>query len=178
MPTHRSSLLLAAALGVALSGCGRAAPDGAVATGDAYIAIRDGLAIVRARGLPDASIAADGALRIGETAIATTPAQREQLARFHAEAVALRDDGIATGRAGLAVAGHAIGAVISGLAGGDPDRIDKDVDARARIVEARARKLCADLAQLRTTQDAIASALPAFRPYARISADDADRCKR
>lgn len=170
-------LLLAGVLATALAGCGNAT-SGTISTDDGYIAIRDGQAVVRAPGQPDASIAADGALRIGETAIATTPGQRTQLARYYAEAAALRDDGIATGKAGLAVAGHAIGAVISGLASGDSDRIDKEVDAKARTVEASARKLCADLAQLRSTQDAIAAQLPAFRPYARIDAGGAERCMR
>lgn len=172
-----SMLLLAGALAATLAGCG-SATSGTIVTDDGYIAIRDGQAVVRAPGNPDASIAADGALRIGEAAIATTPEQRVQLARYYAEAAALRDDGIATGKAGLAVAGHAIGSVISGLVSGNPDRIDREVDAKARTVEASAHKLCADLAQLRSTQDAIAAQLPAFRPYARINAGDAERCTR
>ena len=170
-------LLFAGALAVALAGCDSAV-SGTVVTDDGYIALRDGQAVVRAPGQPDASIAADGALRIGEATIATTPGQRAQLARYYVEAAALRDDGIATGKAGLAVAGHAIGSVISGLVSGDPDRIDREVDAKARTVEASARKLCADLAQLRSTQDAIAAQLPAFRPYARIDAGDTGRCQR
>lgn len=178
MATPRIPLVLfAGALAVALAGCDSAV-SGTVVTDDGYIALRDGYAVVSAPGQPDASIAADGALRIGEAAIATTPEQRTQLARYYAEAAALRDDGIATGKAGLAVAGHALGSVISGLVSGDPDRIDKEVDAKARTVEASARKVCADLAQLRSTQDAIAAQLPAFRPYARIDAGDAERCQR
>ncbi|MCE5233435.1 MAG: hypothetical protein ABFC67_02045 [Mizugakiibacter sp.] len=179
MTTSRISLLmLAGALAAALAGCGHANPDDAVTTDDAYIAVRGDRAVVRAPGAPDASIGPAGDLRIGDREVATTPAQREQLARYRAEAGALRDDGIATGKAGLAVAGHAIGSVISGLASGNPDRIHKEVDTRAQVVEVQARKLCADLKQLRATQDAIATQLPAFRPYARIDAGDAERCDR
>lgn len=177
-PIRTLLLLLAADLAVALAGCGRTAPNGAVVAGDAYIALRDGRAVVHASGAPDASIGPAGDLRIGDRDITTTAGQREQLARYYASAVALRDDGIATGKAGLSVAGHAIGSVISGLANGDPDRIDKEVGARAQVVEAHAHKLCADLKQLRSAQDAVAAQLPAFRPYARIDAGDAERCDR
>ena len=79
---------------------------------------------------------------------------------------------------GAAVAGQAIRSVASGLASGDTDKIDAEVNASAARVEAKAALICDDLAEIQSTQQTLASQLEAFRPYALIKADEADKCRR
>jgi hypothetical protein len=90
-----------------------------------------------------------------------------------ASAVAVRDHGIATGKAGVAVAGAAMQGIAAGIASGDSNQIDKHVDAKTRQVDEEANKICLDIAQIKASQDALAAQLPAFKPYAGILGADA-----
>lgn len=121
--------------------------------------------VINAPGKPSAHIDAAGDLRIGDTLVAVTPAQRESLKGYYAQAMAVRDDGIATGKAGAALGLHAVGSVFGNLLSGTPDKIDQDMDTRSKSVDASAQHLCGDLVQLKATQETIAAQLPAFRPY-------------
>ncbi|MEO7064695.1 MAG: hypothetical protein ABI082_13100 [Dokdonella sp.] len=126
---------------------------------------------------PDATVSADGNLSIDDKPVAVTPPQRVLLKAYIADAVALRKDAIATGAAGVATAGQAISSVVSGLSSGKPDQIGPEVAARAAKIETQVAKICVDLSALRKTQDALASQLAAFRPYATIDAEH-DSCDR
>jgi hypothetical protein len=133
---------------------------------------------VHARNAPDAIVASDGTLTIDGKPIALTPTQNEHLRAYFGAAEALRKDAFATGMAGLATAGTAITSVVKGLASGEPDKIDRDVNAQAAKVEVAATKICADLGELQVHQDAIAADLAVFRPYATLTAQDARKCDR
>ncbi|MGH8076711.1 MAG: ankyrin repeat domain-containing protein [Lysobacter sp.] len=134
------------------------------------------LVTVHARGKPDATINAAGDLTIAGKAIATTPAQRQLVARYFTEVQGIRSDAIATGQQGVALAGKAISEVIGGLAAGDPDRIGDRVEAEAGKVEARANQICLRLGEIRTVQENLASTLAEFRPYATIRAEQVSEC--
>lgn len=169
------NICCATAFATLLAGCGMQIDLG---DGGLHgISIHDGSIAVHARGAADADVTAAGDLSIGGKAVALTPAQRGLLKRYYAQVMAVRDDGIATGKAGAAMAGHAIGSVASGLAHGDPDSIGPAIDARAKQVEAKALAVCNDVAAVQTQQNALALALPAFKPYARIDGHDATECK-
>lgn len=131
---------------------------------------------VHAPGRPDAEISPTGDLTIAGQSIPVATAQRELLKHYHATALALRDQAITTGKAGIATAGQAISSVASGLANGQPDKIDAEVSASANKVDASAALVCNDLAEVRTTQEALARQLEAFRPYAVIEADEVEDC--
>ena len=62
---------------------------------------------------PDAVIDAAGDLSIGGKTLALTPAQRDLLKTYYGQVVNIRSAGIETGKAGAALAGHAVGAVVS-----------------------------------------------------------------
>lgn len=155
-------LLLAPALGA----CTSSDSFNAHISGNLQITFDDNALVAHAPGHPDARIAANGDFRVGDNSVAITPAQRDLLKKFYGEAMSVRDDGIATGKAGAALGVHAIGAVFDGLLSGKPDKIDKDMDRRGKTVETAALHLCGDLQQLKTTQAALGTRLPAFRPYA------------
>jgi hypothetical protein len=132
---------------------------------------------VHARGAADALVDTSGGLAIDGKPVATQVAQRELLARYNAEVLKLRNDSVAVGRAGIKTASKAIGSVIAGFASGNPDKIDDDVDAPARQVDARVDDLCATLRAIRTTQETIAAQLAVFRPYATVTGDEVDHCR-
>jgi hypothetical protein len=134
------------------------------------------LVTVHAHGASDATVNAAGDLVIAGKAVATTPAQRQLLQRYFTEVQGIRGDALAVGQQGVALAGKAVGEVVSGLMAGDPDRIDKRVEAEAAKVEAKAEQICVRLGAIRSVQESIAADLPAFRPYATIRADQVSDC--
>ncbi|HUW51924.1 MAG TPA: hypothetical protein VMV99_00695 [Rhodanobacter sp.] len=164
-------MLLAAAC---LTGCDDRDHHETVAN---YISIHDGSVAVHAPGRADADISAAGDLSIADTNVPVSAAQRDLLRHYYSTALALRDHGIATGKAGIATAGQALKSVASGLASGNPDKIDSEVNASAARVKAQAALVCNDLADLRTVQESLAAQLPAFQPYAQIKASEADKCR-
>lgn len=157
-----------------LSGCVINYDDSSVFS---HISIGDGSIAVHAKSAPDAIVNPAGDLSIDGKAVALTPDQRDLLKQYYAQVMAVRDDGIATGKAGAAMAGHAMGSVASGLAHGNPDSIGPAIEARAKGVEAKAMAVCNDVAALQAKQDAIANALPVFKPYALINGKEVSDCR-
>lgn len=153
-------------LAPALAACSGSDSFDAHVNGNLHISFDNGAMVVTAPGHPDARIASNGDFRIGDNAVALTPAQRGTLKQFYGEALSVRDDGIATGKAGAEMGVHAIGAALDGLFSGKPDKIDHEMDARSKTVETAALHLCGDLQQLKTTQGQLGTQLPAFKPYA------------
>ncbi|MEO5811111.1 MAG: hypothetical protein ABIU96_14950 [Rhodanobacter sp.] len=139
---------------------------------------RDGSIALHVPGREDAKITATGDLRIAGTSVMATPAQRDLLKRYHTTALLLREHGVATGNAGIATADKAVSSVMSGLASGNTDNIDREVNASAAKVEAQATLVCNDLAELQSTQNTLATELPAFQPYAMIKGHEAGACKQ
>lgn len=166
-----TTILLAAAC---LAGCN---DHDRAETITSYISLHRGSVAVHAPGRPDADISAAGDLGIAGKAITVTAAERDLLRHYYATALAIRDHGLATGRAGMATAGKALSSVASGLASGNPDKIDAEVNASAAKVEASAALVCNDLADIHATQEKLAAELEAFRPYALIKASEADDCR-
>jgi hypothetical protein len=171
-----STLILATASTTLLAGCGMQLDIGN-GSGLRHISIHAGSIAIHARGVPDAYVTAAGDLRIDGKPIALVPAQRDLLQQYYAQVLLVRDDGLATGKAGAAMAGHALGSVASGLAHGNPDSIGPAIEARANQVEAKAMAVCNDVVVLRAKQDAIATTLPAFKPYASIDANEKTNCQ-
>ncbi len=165
-----------------LAGCGNGSDMsdfGGTSIANGGIRVKHGVATLHVSGAPNAVISADGELSIDSKAVATTPAQQALLKQYAQAAFAVREHGIATGKAGAAVAGAAIQGVVASIASGDSNQIDKHVDAKAKQVEEQANKICRDIVQIKTAQDALAAQLPAFKPYAGILAanqhDDCDK---
>ena len=175
----RASVL--AAMAVALSACGSPQDGGmqidAGARGGA-LHLESGEVVVSARDRPDARVDAQGDLRIGGRPVALTAPQRALFVRYHRDAYALVDSGVAMGKAGAAMAGSVVGTVVSHLLRGDTRDIHSRVDAEAGALRRKAAVLCTQLGALRQDQDAAAAALPAFAPYAVLGPDATRRCRR
>jgi Protein of unknown function (DUF2884) len=143
------------------------------------ITVSDGTVTLHSNGAPDATINATGDLSIGGNALTTDAAQREQLQHYYSSVLAVRDHGIATGKAGAAVAGEALKSVASGLVNGNPDEIGKQVDAKAKVVTDAALKICQDIDEIKAAQDNLAGQLPSFKPYAGIVGNgDIRECRK
>jgi len=174
MRVYLLPMMLVIAAGVA--GCNGTSSD-SVTT---YISTQtsDGSIVVHAPGHADAHITAAGDLSIAGSKVSVTSEQRELLQKYYVTTLMMRDHGIATGNAGIATAGKALSSVASGLASGNTDKIDSEVNASAAKVEAHAALICKDLADLRSTQEKLlASQLSAFQPYALIKSNEADDCR-
>lgn len=166
---NKKSVLLALLLVPALGACSDNGAQTSVnyhIDGKLHVDFDKSGLLLSAAGKPDAHVAADGALRIGDQMVPLTPDQRALTQRFYADAMHVRDDGIATGKAGVALAGHAIGTVVGDLFSGQSDKIDHDMDGQSKTVETAALHLCGDVQKLRDTQKQIGAQVPAFQPYA------------
>ncbi|HEY0197756.1 MAG TPA: DUF2884 family protein [Rhodanobacter sp.] len=168
-----ASLIGAVVLTGLLAGCDHDSDINIISSGNSNlvnggIRLHDGLVTLHAKGSPDATISATGDLGIDQHAVEVNANQRSLLQQYYRNAAAVRQHGIETGKAGAAIAGQAISSVAKGIAKGDTDQIDKEIDAKTAVVTQTALKICGDLAGIKTAQDALASQLPAFKPYAAI----------
>lgn len=168
-----ASLMGAMVLTASLAGCGKDSNLNFISSGDSNllhggIRIHAGVVTLHADGAPEAALNAAGDLSIDEHAVALNADQRKLVLDYYRNATAIRQHGIETGKAGAAIAGSAISSVAKGLASGDTDSIDKEVDAKTALVTKAAMKICTDLAAIKVAQDALAVQLPAFKPYASI----------
>lgn len=176
---HLFFALLATGLLAACSNGSDMSDFGSTSIANGGIRVHHGVATLHVSGAPNAAISADGELRIDGRIVSTNPAQQQLLKRYAQAALAVREHGIATGKAGAAVAGAAIQGIAASIASGDSNQIDKHVDAKAKQVEAAANLICLDIVQIRTAQNALATELPAFKPYASIlNANQVDDCNK
>ncbi len=128
-------------------------------------------------GHPKAEVSAKGDFIVDGKPVPVTDEQRALLVAYHRELGGIADAGIATGKEGAKLAGKAVGAAIRGIFSGDPDRIDREMEAESKKVEAEAMKICDRLPGLYKAQQDLAAALPAFQPYAGMDADDIQECR-
>ncbi|MDE2224813.1 MAG: hypothetical protein KGJ46_06010, partial [Xanthomonadaceae bacterium] len=156
-------------LATALVACSNSGNSGTTKSAFQHISIADnGDVIAHATDGSGARITAAGDLDILGKNISVTPAQRALLQGYHADAARLRKDAIATGTAGVETGMHALDAVAKGLASGNADSIDSEVNSRADKIDVLARAVCQDLARLYADQGQVTTAIPAFSPYATI----------
>lgn len=126
---------------------------------------------------PKAEITPQGDLLIEGRKVQTSAQQHALLVdyRKQVEAVASAgmDIGVAGADLGIQAATQALASVFSG---GNPDDVEKRVEAEAQQIELAARKLCDQLPAMLQTQTALAASLPEFKPYATMDQSDIDDC--
>lgn len=176
--SHPRSFIAATVLTatLALAACGHSYTDVNISSGG-NIRLHDGYVTIQADGAREATVSANGDLRIGSREIAVNSAQRQLLRRYFVTADGIGQQGIAVGKAGAHMAGGTIGDVFRNLFSGHPDRIDADVHKRTDRLLAKVSVICDGLQSLQTTQDELAASLAAFRPYANLHASDVQDCR-
>lgn len=164
-----------AALAISANGCTETSSE----IGSARLRMVDSQHVgVRGHEGLEAVISAAGEISVAGRNLTLNPAQKDLAARYFTSALAVQDDGFATGMAGASTALTALSSVVSGLASGEPDKIGPAVEAKAAKIQSHVDKLCRDLHELTTTQDALAASLPEFKPYAKIGGEDVENCLR
>ena len=130
--------------------------------------------------LPKAEITPQGDLLIEGTAVAITPAQRSQLLDYRGQIIGIAAAGMAIGSKGADIAGEALSGVAGAIFGGKQAEQDFEqrMEAKGRQIEAEAMKLCDLLPGLLASQQALAASLPEFQPYARMTEQDVDDCRK
>ncbi|MBD9477588.1 DUF2884 family protein [Pseudoxanthomonas sp. PXM02] len=132
---------------------------------------------LNASGHPRAEVSAKGDFIVDGKPVPLTDEQRALLVAYHRQLGGIAEAGIATGKEGAKLAGKAVGAAVRGIFSGDPDRIDREMDAEAKKVEAEAMKICDHLPGLYKAQQDLVAALPAFQPYAGMKPADVEECR-
>lgn len=132
---------------------------------------------LNASGVPKAEVSAKGDFIVDGKQVPVNDQQRALLVAYHRELGGIAEAGIATGKEGAKLAGKAVGAAVKGIFSGNPDQIDRQMDAEAKKVEAEAMKICDRLPGLYKAQQDLAAALPAFQPYAGMEPDDIQECR-
>jgi len=144
------------------------------------ITLHDGSVTIKAHGMPDALVDGTGNLSIDGHAVTVNDAQRALLLRYNGAARQMREDAIATGKAGVETATKELGAVAGRMTGADTTEETKQkAEAAAAGIRESAAKICVDLADMKTAQDELASQLDAFKPYAQALTDEnIDKCRK
>jgi hypothetical protein len=128
--------------------------------------------------LPKAEITPQGDLLIEGKAVAITAAQRADLLAYRGRIIGIAEAGMAIGGKGADLAGEALTGVVGAIFGGKTGQqeFEQRMQAQGRKIEAEAMKLCLQLPGLLSSQQALAAALPEFKPYARMTQADIDDC--
>ena len=129
--------------------------------------------------LPKAQITPQGDLLIGDKPAALTSAQRAMLLDYRQQLIDIGAQGIAIGRQGAALGVNAASEAIAGAFSGKPEQeIRQRVEAKATGIREAAAKLCDRMPALRASQQKLAAALPAFKPYATLTPEKIDECRK
>lgn len=125
-----------------------------------------------------AEISPQGDLLINGKTIPTDASQRALLLEYRKQVEAVAGAGMDIGVAGANLGVKAAGEALKGVFSGDTQGIEERVNGEASKIEAKARQLCELLPAMLATQQALAAALPAFKPYATMDQSDIDDCSK
>lgn len=138
------------------------------------ITVHNGYVSVYSSDASSAVITASGDLRIAGTTMSLTAPQRVLTRRYYNQVRDIEHQGIATGKAGVTMAGKIIGAVITSLVSGD---IDRTANRQTTKIEASVAKICDDLQMVQNTQNQITAQIPAFAAYTVIDKQQVIDCR-
>lgn len=126
--------------------------------------------------LPPAEITPAGDLIVSGKAVDMDDATRKLALDYREGILAVAETGMDLGIQGADLGMKAAGDAIASIFRGDTDEMEKRIEAEARRLEASALQLCDQLPALLAAQQALAAAVPEFRPYATMDQSDVDDC--
>ena len=186
--------LLCVALVASLAACQQKAPDTATATPQedpGLIARNVEAAMDKGReklatenitisndGQGKAEITPQGDLLIEGRKVEIDEGQRRLLLDYRNEVSAIASAGMDVGTEGAKLATKAVTEAIGGIFSGKPEEIEARIEAQAQGIKDKARALCDRLPRLYAAQQKVAAGVPDFAPYARMTPDDIDDCRR
>lgn len=129
------------------------------------------------RSAPEAEITPAGDLLIDGEMVAVTAQQRALLLRYRGHVEEMAAAGAEIGLQGARLATRAMSEAVTGLFNGDAEGMQERIEAEAEKIEVNALVLCEKVPDMLEAQQALAAALPEFRPYATMDSDDVNDCK-
>ncbi|HZX71476.1 MAG TPA: hypothetical protein VFE77_11720 [Rhodanobacter sp.] len=128
---------------------------------------------------PKAEITPQGELLIAGKKVAATPAQQAMLLDYRKQIVGIAEAGMEIGTQGADLGVSAAGEALRGAFSGKSDKeIEATIKPQTDKIQAAALQLCKRLPDLLTSQQKLAAAMPAFRPYATMEQKDVDDCSK
>ncbi|MBB3343937.1 hypothetical protein [Luteimonas sp. RC10] len=129
--------------------------------------------------LPSAAITPRGDFLVDGRAVPVDAHQRRQLLAYREQVIEVARTAIDMGEVAALAAVDAVdrgvfGLMVSAMTGSLERRIERNV---RQIVEPGALQICARMPALHAAEQQLAADLPAFRPYARLEAREADACR-
>lgn len=129
--------------------------------------------------LPTAEITPQGDFLIEGKSVPLTSAQRTEMLAYRRQLVEIARQGIAVGKQGATLGMNAASAAIAGVFSGESDQqIRKRVEAQTSDIRNAAAKICDRLPALMTSQQKLATEVPAFKPYADLTPAKIEECRR
>ena len=126
---------------------------------------------------PTAEITPAGDLLVGGDKVTVNAEQRALLLQYRGHVEEVAAAGAEIGMQGAKLATKAMGEAVTSIFNGDTDGMEKRIEAEAEKIEVEARVLCERMPGMLKAQQAVADALPAFRPYATMDGDDVSDCQ-
>jgi len=127
---------------------------------------------------PHAEITPKGDLLVAGKPIDVNPTQRALLLQYRGEIIGIASAGMEIGKQGVDIAGKAVGTALSSIFHGDSDKAEHELEAQGDRIQAAAMQLCDRLPAMLQTQQQLAAALPAFKPYANMTRSDVEDCRK
>lgn len=124
--------------------------------------------------LPRAEITPEGDLLIGGDKVTIDARQRRLLLQHREHIVQVASAGAEIGIQGAELATRAMGEAFKSVFSGDTEGVEQRVQAEAAKLEDQAALLCDRMPALLQSQQALADAVPEFRPYATMDESDLD----
>jgi hypothetical protein len=128
---------------------------------------------------PHAEITPQGGFLIAGKPVSLTPAQRKEMLAYRGQVIEIARAGIAIGRQGASLGVNAAREAIAGVFSGESDQqVRQRVEARTSGIRQAAAKICDRLPALRESQQKLAADVPAFKPYANLTPEKIDECRK
>lgn len=127
--------------------------------------------------LPKVVITPQGTLVIAGKPVSATPAQHALLVDYRQQIIGIAEAGMDIGTSGAALGVSAAREAIFGALTGKSDKaIEASIKPQTDKIHAAAMQLCKRMPGLLASQQQLAIALPAFKPYATMTQKDVDDC--
>ena len=126
---------------------------------------------------PKAAITPQGDLLIAGKKVDATPEQHTLLVDYRQQIIGIAEAGMDIGASGADLGVSAAREAIFGaLAGRSDKEIEASIKPQTDKIQAAALRLCKKLPDLLVSQQKLATAMPAFQPYATMTQKDVDDC--
>ena len=127
--------------------------------------------------LPKAVITPQGNLVIAGKPVDATPEQHAMLLDYRHQIIGITDAAMDIGASGADLGVNAAKEAIFGALMGKSDKqIEASIKPQTDNIQAAALQLCKRMPDLMASQQKLAAALPAFKPYATMTQKDVDDC--